>query len=93
MLGRSELEDSLLRTYTFAMATTVDQIVEEARRLSRDQIAELVDRLTESLTFEPEIEDAWKKEVRRRVAEIEKGEVKGVPGDEVSAHIRQIIGR
>jgi putative addiction module component (TIGR02574 family) len=75
------------------MATTVDQIVEEARGLSRDQLAELVDRLTQSLTLEPGIEEAWKKEVRRRVAEIEKGEVKGIPGDEVSARIRQIVGR
>jgi putative addiction module component (TIGR02574 family) len=77
------------------MATTVEQLVEEARRLPRDQIAELVDRLTLSLheNLEPGIEDAWKKEVRRRVAEIETGEVKGVPGDEVSARIRKIVGR
>jgi transcriptional regulator GlxA family with amidase domain len=35
----------------------------------------------------------WKTETRRRVAEIEKGEVQGIPGDEVSARVRRIIGR
>jgi putative addiction module component (TIGR02574 family) len=75
------------------MATTVEQIVEEARSLSRDQLVELVDRLTQSLTLESGIEEAWKKEARRRVAQIENGEVKGVPGDEVSERIRQIVGR
>jgi putative addiction module component (TIGR02574 family) len=75
--------------------STVDQIVEEARRLPREQIAELVDRLTMSLhdATDSATEDAWKKETRRRVAEIESGKVRGVPGDEVSAHIRKIIGR
>jgi putative addiction module component (TIGR02574 family) len=75
--------------------STVDQIVEEAQCLSREQIAELVDRLTLSLhgRMDPVIEDAWKKETRRRVAEIEKGEVQGIPGEEVSARVRQIIGR
>jgi hypothetical protein len=36
---------------------------------------------------------AWRQEVRQRIAEIESGTVNGVPGDEVSAKIRQIVGR
>lgn len=73
----------------------MDQIVEEARHLPREQIAELVDRLTLSLpeATDPGVEEAWKKETRRRVAEIENGEVQGIPGDEVSARVRRIIGR
>jgi putative addiction module component (TIGR02574 family) len=77
------------------VAITIDQIIEQARSLPREQVAELVDRLTLSLhgTINPGIEDAWKNETRRRVAEIENGEVEGVPGDEVSARIRKITGR
>lgn len=77
------------------MPISVDQIVAEARSLPREQIAELVDRLTISLyeTMDTQVEDAWKTETRRRVAEIENGEVQGVPGDEVSARVRRIIGR
>ena len=36
---------------------------------------------------------AWRQEVRQRIAEIESGTVNGVPGEEVSAKIRQIVGR
>ena len=35
----------------------------------------------------------WKEETRRRVAEIESGAVQGIPGDDVSAKIRRIVGR
>lgn len=77
------------------MPITVDQIVEEASRLPREQILELVDRLTLSLNvaMDPNIEQAWRKETRRRISEIEKGEVQGVPGDEVSDQVRRIVGR
>jgi len=77
------------------MPITVDKIVEEAQSLPREQIAELVDRLTISLyeTLDSGVEDAWKTETRRRIAEIENGEVQGIPGDEVSERVRRIIGR
>lgn len=71
------------------MWMTLDQITEEAIQLQPQQIAELVDRLTLNLhhRVEPEIENAWKQETRRRVAELERGEVKAVPGEEVSGRM------
>jgi putative addiction module component (TIGR02574 family) len=74
---------------------TLDQILEEAHRLPREQVAELVDRLTLELlhSVDPSIEDAWKQETRRRLEEIESGRVQAVSGDEVSARIRKIVGR
>ncbi len=77
------------------MPMTLDQIIEEAHRLPREQVAELVDRLTPELhqTIDPSLEAAWKQETRRRLKEIESGSVQGVPGDEVSARIRKIVGR
>ena len=77
------------------MPMTLDQIIEEAHRLSREQVAELIDRLTLELhqTIDPSLEDAWKQETRRRVKEIESGSVQGVPGDDVSLRIRKIVGR
>ncbi|MCX6902260.1 MAG: addiction module protein [Verrucomicrobia bacterium] len=74
---------------------TVDQIVEEARGWPCEQVAELVDHLTLSLhqRIEPGVEAAWKKETRRRIMEIEGGQVTGVPGEEVSRRVRQIVGR
>lgn len=38
-------------------------------------------------------EQAWKQETRQRIAEIESGAAKGIPGEEVSAKIRSIVGR
>ncbi|MEW6305995.1 MAG: addiction module protein [Verrucomicrobiota bacterium] len=70
---------------------TLEQIVEEARHWPPDQIAELVDRLERELQPAPEIEAAWRAETRRRLAEIESGQVKLVPGEVVSARIRRIV--
>jgi hypothetical protein len=77
------------------MPMTLDQIVEESSRLPRQQMAELVDRLTLSLhqSMEPGIESAWKEVVAERVAEIRSGDVEGVPGGEISARIAKIVGR
>ena len=77
------------------MPMTLEQIVEEASRLPREQMAEVVDRLTSALhtEIEPEIEMAWKQETRRRLAELENGKVQAVPGDVVSSRIRKIVGR
>ena len=77
------------------MPMTLDQIVEEASHLPREQVAEVVDRLTSALhtDVEPEVETAWKQETRRRLAELENGKVQAVPGETASAHIRQIVSR
>ncbi len=77
------------------MALTLDQIVEEARRLPREQSAELIDRLLADTVEapDPEIEQAWKTETRRRIAEIESGAEPGVPGEQGMAELRRIVGR
>jgi len=77
------------------MPLTLEQIVEETRQLPREQVAELVDNLTLSLhqAMDPAVETAWKTEVARRVEEIQTGKVRGIPGEEVSARIRKIVGR
>jgi putative addiction module component (TIGR02574 family) len=76
------------------MPITPEQIVAETSQWPREQLAELVDRLTLSLHGTTrDTAEAWKNEVRRRVAEIENGDVRGIPGEEVSARVRRIVGR
>ena len=77
------------------MPMTPNQIVEAARQLPRDQMMEVVDRLTLALhpDTDPESEESWKQETRRRLAELENGQVQVVPGDVVSHRIRKIVGR
>jgi len=72
---------------------TLDQIVEETRQLTREQVAELVERLAEDLhASDPETDAAWKTEVDRRVSEIQSGQVQGIPLEESFARIRKIAG-
>ncbi len=42
-------------------------------------------------TFPPDIAAAQTAEVRRRIAEVESGEVTLIPGDEALAHVRRIV--
>ena len=73
---------------------TVEQIVAEARQLPRAQKSELFDLLlVEAFSQpDPEIDAVWRVETRRRIAEIEGGEVQGIPGEQVMAELRKIVG-
>jgi len=74
---------------------SVEQLVREARQLPREQAAELFDRLLIE-TFaqpDPEIDAAWRQEIRQRVADIVSGREQGVDGDGVMAELRKIVGR
>ena len=76
------------------MPLTPDQIVEEVRRWPQERVTELLDRLAGTLHPEdPAVEEAWKQETRRRIAEIESGAVRGNPGEEVSRRIGRQVGR
>ena len=90
-----KVENPRLGHDTDGMPMTVDQIVKEAIHLPPTQVAELVDRLTLSLhhAIDPEIDEAWKKETRRRIADLEDGRVQPIPGEEVSARVRRLVGR
>jgi len=73
---------------------TLEQIVEEARHWPPEKVGELVGRLTGDLhSSNPETEAAWKREARRRLAEIENGLAQPVDGESVASRIRQIVGR
>ena len=77
-----------------AMPMTLDQIVEETRHWPPEKVGELVGRLTQNLhASDPETEAAWQSEIARRIEEIETGKVRGIPGEEVSARVRKIVGR
>ncbi|HWZ93896.1 MAG TPA: addiction module protein [Opitutaceae bacterium] len=77
------------------MPMTLDQLVEEASQLPADMVSELVDRimLAKHGGIDPKTDTAWRSEIQRRVDEIKSGKVQGIPGDEVSARIRKIVGR
>jgi putative addiction module component (TIGR02574 family) len=75
------------------MTQAVAHILEEAEQLSAPERAELADRIVESLAHNipSDIATAQVAEVRRRIAEVEAGEVSLIPGDEALARVRQLV--
>lgn len=76
------------------MTPSVAQILEEAERLSPPERADLADRLVESLARDvpPDLAQAQILEVRRRIAQVESGEVALIPGEQALAHVRGLLG-
>lgn len=75
------------------MTQAVAQILEQAEQLSTSDRAELAGRIVESLARDipPDIAAAQIAEVRRRIAQVESGEVSLIPGDEALAQVRRIV--
>lgn len=75
------------------MPTMLAELKEKAAQLSEPERADLALALIESLDGPAEdpavVEDAWRLEIERRVGEIDRGEVKPIPGDEVFAEVRR----
>lgn len=76
------------------MSNMLVDLKEKAARLSDAERAELAFSLIESLDgpADPNVEEAWRVEVERRIAQIERGEVQLIPGDEVFARLRRRLG-
>ena len=68
------------------MSATLEQIEQEALALPAKERAELVDKLWESLgdTTYPVLSKEWLTEIERRRQELLQGNVKPIPGEEVS---------
>ena len=75
--------------------STSEEIFRDAVALPPDARAELTERLIESLAQDvsPEITSAQLTEVRRRIAQVESGEVELIPGDEALARVRNLLAQ
>jgi len=73
------------------MPTATDKVVDEALELPAEARIGLVDRILVSLNLptQPDIDRLWAEEAERRVAEIDRGDVELIPGEEVFAKIRR----
>jgi putative addiction module component (TIGR02574 family) len=65
-------------------------VLEEALKLTACERAEMAEQLIASLDEEPDsdVEQAWQEEVQRRLQQIERGEVKAIPWEEVQRRLR-----
>lgn len=73
------------------MSVVAKKVIDEALLLPADARVSLVERLLTSLNLptQPEIDRLWAKEVERRIAQIDKGKVKLLPGSKVFSDIRK----
>ncbi len=73
------------------MSTVSDKVMDEVLSLPTDARMSLVEKLLASLNLptQPEIDRVWVEEAERRVAQIDRGEVELIPGEEVFAKLRQ----
>jgi len=76
------------------MANTLFELKQKAAQLPDVERAELALSLIESLDGpgDPDVEEAWRLEIERRIGQIDRGEVQLVPGDEVFARLRRRLG-
>jgi putative addiction module component (TIGR02574 family) len=76
------------------MSKALSELKEKAAQLSESERAELALALIESLDGPAEsgVEEAWRVEVERRVAQVERGEVQPIAGDEVFDRLRRRFG-
>ena len=76
------------------MSTVLAELKHKASQLSERERAELALALIESLDGEVDtgVDEAWQVEIERRIAEIDRGEVELIPGDEVFARLRRKLG-
>jgi putative addiction module component (TIGR02574 family) len=73
------------------MTPQVSKLLEKALALSAQERGLLIDRLIETLDDEPAdegVEEAWAKEVERRMGDIRSGRVETIPGEQVRERLK-----
>jgi putative addiction module component (TIGR02574 family) len=77
------------------MATTVEKICSEALFLPADARISLIERLLSSLNLptQADIDRLWAEEAERRIVEIDRGDTKLIPGEQVFDAIRRKYGK
>ena len=95
---RAEQSSSFLskdqRSTVFRMSSVVD-LFRQAADLSEDDRATLAGLLIESLETErdPDVEESWRQEIDRRVAQLEAGEVETIPWETVRDQLTRRFDR
>ena len=76
------------------MATTLEQVTEQAMALPSESRAQLADLLIESLNGEDlgRIEQLWLAEAKQRRDEVRSGAVNTIPGEQALRTVRESLG-
>ena len=72
-------------------AHVTERLEAAALALPPAERARLAQRLIESLDDDPEVEEAWSAEIKRRLDAIDRGEVEMIPAEEVLSEARRLL--
>jgi putative addiction module component (TIGR02574 family) len=76
------------------MTSTCEKLYEDAMHLSNEERAELAERLLASLQDVPsQLHTAWRDELRRRLNQVDSGEVTPISWDEVKRAAWEAVDR
>ena len=77
------------------MPLVASKVLNEALSLPTEERVSLVEKLLTSLNLptQKEIDRLWAEEAERRVSQIDSGQVKLIPGEEVFSKIREKYGK
>ena len=71
-----------------------DQIISFINDLPIDQRIEIADQIIQSLhQIDPDIENAWAKEARKRLDDYEAGKVEAIPGEKFDKEVQELKER
>jgi putative addiction module component (TIGR02574 family) len=73
------------------MSTSLDDVTEQALKLTAEERAELIERLAETVLPAPPLHSSWDAELARRIAEMDAGLVEPIPAEQVFAEMRDMI--
>jgi putative addiction module component (TIGR02574 family) len=79
--------------YNFRMTQEAHELLQKALALPENERAELAGNLISSLdaTVDQDVDSAWQQEVVRRLREVQSGEVKTIPWEEVQRKGRTLL--
>jgi len=71
-----------------------DQIIALINDLPIDQRIEIADQVLQSLhQIDPDIENAWAKEARKRLDDYEAGKIEAIPGEQFDKYVQELKER
>ena len=73
------------------MSISIAEVEAQALLLSPGDRAQLADRMLASLASDTDVDDAWSAEAERRLAELERGAISGIPVQDAIARARDAI--
>ena len=73
------------------MTAALEAVEAAALQLSAEERAELIERLIDTVLPAPPLHPAWEAEIARRMAEMDAGQVEGIPFEKVLADMRAKI--